>query len=131
MAEQFRVGVPMNERVDGWLYDASSGVCMGIASDEIRLKYPKEKQPFSMMIAGCPHKLLIHAGPIRVVTDPSLIIKWVYSRSRGDIEVFAPTKSEAERLVKETGMVKLFNSKKLNPSPVKLSDVIKPHEAID
>jgi hypothetical protein len=60
MAEQFTVRIPEDERTVGWLYDFDSGVCMGLASDEQKKKYPKHKQPFTMMIAGCPHKLVIH-----------------------------------------------------------------------
>lgn len=129
MAEQFKVAVPQHERVDGWLYDYDSGLCMGIASVEQKAKYPKEKQPFSLFIAGCPHKVVIHSGPIKVVTDPKLICEWTYTRSRGDIEVFAPNADEAERLVKETGMVKNFNPKKLAKTGKNLSDILK-REAI-
>jgi len=125
MAEQFKVGVPVAERVNGWLYDYNSGVCMGIASFEMRAKYPEDRQPFSMMIAGCPHKLIIHTGPIHVVTDPKLIYEWVYTRSKGDIEVFAPTVEEAERVLMETGLVKRFEPKKLKKTEVKLSDKLK------
>ena len=60
MAEQFKVSVPQEQRVKGWLYDYHSGVCMGIASYQQREKYPPEKQPFSMAIGGCPYELVIH-----------------------------------------------------------------------
>lgn len=59
--EQFKVAVPRSERVNGYLYDYHSGICMGVASDEMKAKYPIGKQPFSMDISGCPHKLIIHA----------------------------------------------------------------------
>lgn len=61
MAEQFKVAVPLKQRVEGWLYDYDSGVCMGIASDQLKKKQKKNKEPyFTMNIAGCPHKLVIH-----------------------------------------------------------------------
>jgi hypothetical protein len=124
MAEQFKVGVSLGQRVAGWLYDYDSGVCMGVASDELKKKYPLEKQPFNMNISGCPHKLVIHAGSTKaeVVTNPVVIYQWVYLRTKGDIEVFAPTETEAERLVRETGLVKNYQSKKLQKTDNCLAD---------
>ena len=59
MAEQFKVGVPIHLRVKGWIYDYDSGLCMGIASDEMKKKYTPNLV-FTMHIAGCPHKVTIH-----------------------------------------------------------------------
>ncbi len=60
MSEQFKVAIPYHQRIKGRLYDYHSGLCMGLASDEQKKKYPKEKQPFTLSISGCPHKLVIH-----------------------------------------------------------------------
>ncbi len=57
--EQLKVAVPANKRVNGWLYDASSGLCMGIASDERRAITPYNT-PFKEAIGGCPMELVIH-----------------------------------------------------------------------
>lgn len=57
--EQYRAAVPESERVEGWLYDADSGVLMGLASDELKAKQPSGVV-FTANIAGCPHKLVIH-----------------------------------------------------------------------
>lgn len=59
MAEQFKVCVPYTDRIAGYLYDNDSGLCMGIASDEMKLKYAPN-EVFNQMIAGCPHKLVYH-----------------------------------------------------------------------
>lgn len=59
MVEQFRVAVPEEQRVKGWLYDFNSGVLLGIASDEQRKKQ-KPGVAFNMNISGCPHKVVIH-----------------------------------------------------------------------
>jgi len=56
---QFKVRVPEEQRISGRLYDYFSGVCMGLASDEDKQKYPVN-QPFHRNISGCPHKLVIH-----------------------------------------------------------------------
>jgi len=122
MSEQFKVAIPYEQRVAGWLYDYSSGQCMGIASDEMKKKY-EAGEPFSQNIAGCPHKLVIHPAPI--VIDTSRIYEWRYTRSKGDIEVFAPTKAEALRLIRETGMVKRIDESKLKRTSGKLSDHLK------
>ncbi len=60
MAEQFKVAVPLDKRIPGYLYDSDSGVCMGIASDEIKLKYAPD-EIFTQAICGCPHKLVYHS----------------------------------------------------------------------
>ncbi len=131
MAEQFKVSIPYEKRTAGWLYDQHSGLCMGLASDEMKKKQ-KPGVPFKMAIAGCPHDVVIHpANPwigengsgVRIRTDA--IFQWVYTRSKGDIEVFAPDEAEAERLVKETGMVKTYNPKKLTKSTESLTDRLK------
>lgn len=59
--EQFKVATPIELRVNGWLYDANSGVCMGIASDEMKKRIPFNT-PFNQNISGCPHLLVIHHG---------------------------------------------------------------------
>jgi hypothetical protein len=59
MAEQFKVCVPYAERIAGYLYDNDSGVCMGLASDEMKQKYAPN-EIFTLMISGCPHKLVYH-----------------------------------------------------------------------
>lgn len=59
MTEQFKVGVPHNRRVHGWLYDADSGECLGIASYQMR-----EKHGFGVVfrhfMSTCPHRAIIH-----------------------------------------------------------------------
>ncbi len=138
MAEQFKVAVPFEQRVNGWLYDSSSGLCMGLASDELKKKQPPNV-PFKMALFGCPYELVIHQSTdwssegksgVRaiqgeIVTDPAAIFEWCYSRKKGDIEVFAPTEAEAKRLVIETGMVKNFDAKKLKKTDSCLSDRLK------
>ncbi len=119
MAEQFKVAVPYEKRIPGLIYDADSGVCMGLASDEMKKKY-KAGEIFDQNISGCPHKLLIHAAPIKPTVvevpaelDLSKIYHWTYTRSHGDIDVFAPNKTEALRLISETGLVKTIDVKRL------------------
>ena len=125
MAEQFKVGVPYAQRIGGRIYDFHSGICMGLASDEQKKKY-EAGQVFNMNIAGCPHKLIIH--PMAIVIDFTKNYEWCYSRSRGDIEVFAPNESEALRLVKETGLVKHVDPKRLKRTSDKLSNHLKKEE---
>lgn len=126
MTEQFKVAVPNEQRVSGWLYDYDSGQCMGIASDQQKLKYAAGV-PFNQMIAGCPHKLVIHPTPF-VMPDVADIFEWRYTRSRGDIEVFAPSRSEAVRLILETGLVKRVEKAKLMQTGGNLSDHLKKGE---
>lgn len=57
--EQYRAAVPESQRVNGWLYDANSGVLMGIGSHEQREKHGYNAV-FVENRAGCPHKMLIH-----------------------------------------------------------------------
>ena len=57
--KQFKVRVPEEERISGRLYDYDSGVTMGLASDEQKIKYGYNKV-FIMQIGGCPHRLIIH-----------------------------------------------------------------------
>ena len=59
--EQYKAAVPVSERVDGYLYDAHSGVCMGIASDE-RKALTNPNTEFKQQISGCPHTLVYHKG---------------------------------------------------------------------
>lgn len=125
MAEQFKVGVPMEARVAGWLYDHHSGLCMGIASDEMKKK-TIAGIPFKMVLLGTAHTLVIHpVPPEKVVTDPSKLFHWTYTRSRGDIEVFAPNATEAARVIMETGLVKKFDAKKLAKTGGTLTDRLK------
>ncbi len=56
---QYLARVPDEERISGWLYDYHSGVCMGIASDELKVVQPRNA-PFKQNISGCPHTLIIH-----------------------------------------------------------------------
>lgn len=65
LTEQFKCGVPENERRPGWLYDADSGVLMGLASDEMKAKHAAGV-PFTFTCGGCPHKVVIHPVPIKV-----------------------------------------------------------------
>ncbi len=60
MPEQFKVAVPMHQRVRGWLYDFDSGICLGIASDELKETRKGQQGEFRIVIAGCPHKAVIH-----------------------------------------------------------------------
>lgn len=71
MPEQFRVGVPEAERIEGWLYDADSGILMGLSSVEM-LKKHKPGVVFTMTFAGCPHKVIIHkkAEPVVPAVAP-------------------------------------------------------------
>lgn len=67
MKEQYKAAVPETERREGWLYDADSGVLMGLASVELKQRH----QPgvvFTMTFAGCPHKVIIHKAPISIPT---------------------------------------------------------------
>ncbi len=119
MAEQFKVGVPVEKRIAGLIYDVDSGVCMGLASDEMKILHPAGTV-FRQNISGCPHKLLIHGKPIvptpievPAELDLTKIHRWVYSRSSGDIDLFAPNKSEALRLLKETALVKKIDVTRL------------------
>lgn len=57
--QQYKVAVPMAERRDGWLYDADSGVCVGLASVESREQHGYNTR-FKMTLAGCPHNVVIH-----------------------------------------------------------------------
>lgn len=59
--EQYKAAVPEAMRVNGWLYDANSGVLMGVASDQQKAKY-EPNVVFTDNRSGCPHKLVIH-GP--------------------------------------------------------------------
>lgn len=59
MTEQYRAGVPEESRVEGWLYDADSGMLMGLASDQLKVKH-QAGTVFTMTFAGCPHKVIIH-----------------------------------------------------------------------
>lgn len=59
MAEQYSPAVPQKDRRNGWLYDADSGVLVGLASDEMRKKHPA-MVPFNHVIGGCPHRVVIH-----------------------------------------------------------------------
>lgn len=59
MAEQYSPAVPQAERKDGYLYDANSGVLLGLASDELKARQPA-MVPFTMNLSGCPHKVVIH-----------------------------------------------------------------------
>lgn len=70
MPEQFRVGIPEAERVEGWLYDADSGILMGLASVEM-LKKHAPGVVFTMTFAGCPHKVIIHKKPEPVAVEPA------------------------------------------------------------
>lgn len=56
--EQFKVSIPENKRVSGWLYDFSSGCLMGIASDEMKKKNTVNT-PINITVSGCPHKVVI------------------------------------------------------------------------
>lgn len=58
MAEQYKVAVPIEQRVKGNLYDFNSGAFVGLASDEQKAKHGTA--PFKTQIAGCPHTLVIH-----------------------------------------------------------------------
>lgn len=66
MKEQIKVGVPLHMRVDGYLYDADSGILMGVASDQQKAlhKWFGSKVPvyFKDTRSGCPHNLVIHRG---------------------------------------------------------------------
>jgi len=57
--EQFKVAIPADKRVNGWLYDAHSGLCMGIASDEMKAVIPYNTV-FKQALFGCPYELVIH-----------------------------------------------------------------------
>lgn len=57
--EQYTVRVADEDRISGRLYDYDSGICMGLASDRDKKDIPPNV-PFKRMIAGCPHKLVIH-----------------------------------------------------------------------
>ena len=57
--EQFKVAIPVDKRVKGWLYDSHSGVCMGLGSDEQKKKYGYNV-PFAITVSGCPHTVVIH-----------------------------------------------------------------------
>lgn len=57
--EQMKVAIPVADRVNGWLYDAHSGLCMGIASDELKKQIPFNRA-FKSSIGGCPVTLVIH-----------------------------------------------------------------------
>lgn len=59
MTEQYKVAVPEDQRVEGWLYDADSGCLMGLASAELRQKH-SVGVVFTMTFASCPHKVIIH-----------------------------------------------------------------------
>jgi len=62
MTEQFKVSIPLEKRIHGWLYDANSGVCIGIASDEMKRMYPRKGHVINHNIGGCPMKVVIHWG---------------------------------------------------------------------
>lgn len=115
MAEQMRVAVPYEQRVAGWLYDHHSGMCMGIASDELKKKQ-SAGVPFKMALFGCPHTIVIHPAKDVVST---VACDWTYKRSRGDIEVHASTAEEAKRLIVKTGLVKRFDAVKLEKMEIK------------
>lgn len=55
---QFFVAVPEAERVSGRLYDTSSWICMGLASDEDKASIAPSV-PFKRTFAGCPHTIVI------------------------------------------------------------------------
>ncbi len=67
MTEQYRAAVPEDQRVAGWLYDADSGVLMGLASDELKRKQ-RSGVVFTMTFSGCPHKVIIHPLVVNIPT---------------------------------------------------------------
>jgi len=75
MPEQFKAGVPEDQRVEGWLYDADSGCLMGLASDEMKQKH-QAGLAFTATFAGCPHKVIIHkkAEEKAVINIPTVML---------------------------------------------------------
>ena len=67
MKEQYSAAVPESERTEGWLYDADSGVLMGLASVEMKQKHPAGVA-FTMTFAGCPHKKRVEVNIPTVFT---------------------------------------------------------------
>ncbi len=78
MPEQYKAAVPMSERREGWVYDADSGVLMGLASDEMKRRFPMGAV-FRETFAGCPHRVIIHKKPVEPVAEvPAILIPTVF-----------------------------------------------------
>ncbi len=55
---QFYVGVPEEERVRGLMYDAHSGVMLGLASDQEKAAQPG-RVPYERMAGGTKQRVVI------------------------------------------------------------------------
>lgn len=49
----------MSRRIKGYLYDADSGVCMGLGSYEMIAAHGYNSV-FNQTFSGCPHKVIIY-----------------------------------------------------------------------